>query len=232
MPFSYDDSSIQPVQQEYNGKLNFATDSWSLSNHKSYITITVHLEHAGQPLSMLLDLVEVAKSHTGVNLGIAFVNVLKTFGMEEKVRLLNNYQRGSLTYITYALQILGITGDNASNNDSMIKYLGDTLDNFPGPTNQTQCFVHTVNLITKLILKPFDTQKAKETQLFNDIANALLDLAQGHDSEECTEDMPHTSSDNEEEEADKDKEDDSEDKEEDDKLNTNLEPIRTMLLKV
>jgi len=35
---------------------------------------------------MLLDLVEVAESHTGVNLGIAFVNVLKNFGMEGKVR--------------------------------------------------------------------------------------------------------------------------------------------------
>ena len=157
MPSLYDDSSIQPVQQEYNGKLNFATDSWLSSNHKSYIAITVHLECAGQPLLMLLDLIEVAKSHTGVNLGIAFVNVLKTFGMEEKVRLLNNYQRGSLTYIACALQILGITGDNALNNNLMIKYLGDTLDDFPGPANQTQCFAHTMNLITKSILKPFDT---------------------------------------------------------------------------
>jgi len=181
---------------------------------------------------MLLDLIEVAKSHTGVNLGIAFVNVLKTFGVEEKVRLLNNYQRGSLTYIVCALQILGITGDNASNNNLMIKYLGDTLDDFPGPANQTQCFAHTMNLIAKSILKPFDIQKAKETQLFNDIANALLDLAEGHDSEECTEDMPHTPSDDEEEEADKDKEDDSEDEEEDNELDTNLEPIRTMLSKV
>jgi hypothetical protein len=35
---------------------------------------------------MLLDLVEVAESHTGVNLGIAFVKVLKKFGVEDKVR--------------------------------------------------------------------------------------------------------------------------------------------------
>jgi len=230
MPSSYDNSRIQPVQQEYDGKLNFATDGWSSSNHKSYIAITVHLERAGQPFKMLLDLVEVAKSHTGVNLGIAFVNVLKTFGVEEKVRLLNNYR--SLTYIVHVLQILGITGDNASNNDSMIKYLGDTLDDFPGPANQTWCFVHTVNLIAKSILKPFDTRKAKETQSFNDIANALLDLEEGHDSEECMEDTPHTPSDGEEEEVDKDKEDNSEDEEDGDELDTNLEPIRTMLSKV
>ena len=37
---------------------------------------------------MVLDLVEVAESHTGENLGIAFTTVLKKFGLEEKVRAL------------------------------------------------------------------------------------------------------------------------------------------------
>jgi hypothetical protein len=46
---------------------------------------------------MLLDLVEVAKSHTGVNLGITFVNVLKNFGIEDKVRAFVISQR-SLTH--------------------------------------------------------------------------------------------------------------------------------------
>ena len=91
------------------------------------MAIMVHFEHEGKPLSMLLDLVEVAESHTGVNLGIAFMNVLKTFGVEEKVRFLNTYQRASLTCVVHVLQILSITGDNASNNDSMIEYLGNTL---------------------------------------------------------------------------------------------------------
>ena len=53
------------------------------------MAITVHFEHSGQPFSMLLDLVEVAVSHTGVNLGIAFMTVLKTFGIDKKVRALN-----------------------------------------------------------------------------------------------------------------------------------------------
>ena len=35
---------------------------------------------------MLLDLVEVAELHTGVNLGTAFANVLQNFGIEDKVR--------------------------------------------------------------------------------------------------------------------------------------------------
>jgi hypothetical protein len=56
-------------------------------NHKSYIAITVHLKHASKPFTMLLDLVEVAKLHTSVNLETAFVNVLKNFGIEDKVRV-------------------------------------------------------------------------------------------------------------------------------------------------
>jgi hypothetical protein len=71
--------------QEYNGKLNFATDAWTSPNHKAYVAITVHLEHSGKPLSMLLDVVGVPKSHSGANLAIVFAKVLQTFGIEEKV---------------------------------------------------------------------------------------------------------------------------------------------------
>ena len=88
---------IAKALQEYHGKLNFATDAWSSPNHKSYVAITVHLERSGKPFQMLLDLVEVPQSHTGVNLGIAFMDVLNKFGIEEKVRALIIYQRRSLT---------------------------------------------------------------------------------------------------------------------------------------
>jgi hypothetical protein len=48
---------------------------------------------------MLLDFVEVAESHTGVNLGIAFMSVLEKFGIEEKVSTLNSDRKWSLTSI-------------------------------------------------------------------------------------------------------------------------------------
>ena len=38
---------------------------------------------------MLLDMAEVPVSHTGANLGKAFVDVLKAFGIEDKVSRLN-----------------------------------------------------------------------------------------------------------------------------------------------
>jgi len=65
--------------------LNFATDTWTSPNHKAYVAFTVYFEHEGAPISMFLDLVEVAESHSGVNLANAFVTVLRDFGIEDKV---------------------------------------------------------------------------------------------------------------------------------------------------
>ena len=51
------------------------------------MAITVHLEHEGEPIAMLLDIVEVAKSHTGVNLATAFAKVMEEYGISEKVTI-------------------------------------------------------------------------------------------------------------------------------------------------
>jgi hypothetical protein len=71
--------------QEYDGNLNFATDAWTSPNHKAFMAFTIHFEHEGTPISMLLDLVKVAKSHSGVNLAEAFAKVLEDFGIQDKV---------------------------------------------------------------------------------------------------------------------------------------------------
>ena len=46
--------------QEYDSNPNFATDAWTSPNHKAYVAFTVHFERDGYPISMLLDIVEVA----------------------------------------------------------------------------------------------------------------------------------------------------------------------------
>ena len=71
--------------QEYEGALNFATDAWTSPNHKAYVAFTVHFEHKGVPILMLLDLVEVAESHSRVNLANMFSKVLEEFGIKDKV---------------------------------------------------------------------------------------------------------------------------------------------------
>jgi len=58
---------------------------WTSPNHKAYVAFTVHFKNAGKPMAMILDIVEVPKSHTGANLALAFTKVLTNFGISEKV---------------------------------------------------------------------------------------------------------------------------------------------------
>ena len=67
--------------------MNFATDAWTSPNNKAYVAITVHFEDKGVPMSMLLDIVEVACSHSGLNLAAAFTKILDDFGISDKVRI-------------------------------------------------------------------------------------------------------------------------------------------------
>ena len=72
--------------QEHEAALSFAMDAWTLPNHKAYIAIMVHFENKGAPVSMLLDVVEVPCLHSGINLVMAFTNILDNFGIKAKVR--------------------------------------------------------------------------------------------------------------------------------------------------
>jgi hypothetical protein len=54
-------------------------------NHKAYIAVSVHLEQDGVLVSMLLDIVKVARSHSGLNLAAAFTKILDDFGISHKV---------------------------------------------------------------------------------------------------------------------------------------------------
>ncbi|KAF5343676.1 hypothetical protein D9758_014683 [Tetrapyrgos nigripes] len=156
---------IALMLQEYEGDINFATDAWSSPNHRAYIAITVHLEHDGEPLSFLLDFVEVATSHSGENLAKVFAEILTEFGIEEK--------------------ILSITADNASSNDTMISALETLLPDFPGELNRTRCFNHIINLVGKSLTKLFDMSSSKKSEdTVDDAEKALMDLAAGVDFED------------------------------------------------
>jgi hypothetical protein len=56
-----------------------------LPNHKVFIAVTIHFEKDGEPMCILLDLVEVAESHSSINLAMAFAKVLDDFGISKKV---------------------------------------------------------------------------------------------------------------------------------------------------
>jgi hypothetical protein len=161
--------------------LNFATDVWTSPNHRAYITVTIHFEDKGVPVSMLLDIVQVARSHSGANLVTVFAKTLDDFGIADKVSMqIDIMDQSRLTYV----QILGITCDNASNNDVMIQELEDHIPRFPGASNQIRCFAHILNLVAKSILKQFDVPKATATSILDGDVDDLLELAGEIDVEE------------------------------------------------
>jgi hypothetical protein len=59
------------ILQEHDGALNFTTDVWMLLNQKVFMVVTVHFKVKGEPVSFLLDIVKVTKSHSGINLATA-----------------------------------------------------------------------------------------------------------------------------------------------------------------
>ena len=71
------------------------------------------------------------------------------------------------------LQVLSVTCDNASPNDTMTDELAVLLEEFPGSANRTRCFTHILNLVAKGVLKQFDLPKKKAGKAL-DAAAALL----------------------------------------------------------
>ena len=60
-------------------------ETWTSPNHKAYVAVSVHFEDKGVPVTILLDIVELARSHSGFNLAVAFVKILDDFGISDKV---------------------------------------------------------------------------------------------------------------------------------------------------
>ncbi|KAI0653303.1 hypothetical protein C8Q70DRAFT_899682, partial [Cubamyces menziesii] len=53
-------------------------------------------------------------------------------------------------------QILGVTCDNALNNDTMVNALEVEVPSFRGQNARTRCFDHVVNLVAKALTRQFD----------------------------------------------------------------------------
>jgi hypothetical protein len=95
----------------------------------------------------------------------------------------NNNKRHDLFFP----QILGVTADNASNNDKMIEHLAVIIDTFPGAPNQTQCFAHILNLVAKTVFHQFEGPKkekvAKELAAVAKDLGAVIDEIDGDNDE-------------------------------------------------
>lgn len=84
--------------------------------------------------------------HTGVYLARELEALLKSFGIEKKVR--PPFCHACAGPYLYSGEILSITCDNASNNDAMIEAIN--LEGFRGAESRIRCFPHILNLAVKV----------------------------------------------------------------------------------
>lgn len=47
-------------------------------------------------------------------------------------------------------QLFGLVADNASNNDTLVEELSDSIDSFEGSTYRIRCIAHILNLVVKV----------------------------------------------------------------------------------
>ncbi|KAG1878536.1 hypothetical protein C8R48DRAFT_745210 [Suillus tomentosus] len=64
MVFARTRERIARMIKGYPGKVNFTTDGWTSPNHRAFVAVSVHLELNGEPLTLPLDIIEVAKVHS------------------------------------------------------------------------------------------------------------------------------------------------------------------------
>lgn len=70
----------------------------------------------------------------------------------------------------------------------MIKELANMIDDFPGPANQTRCFLHILNLVVKSIIRQFDLPKSRKKS-GNDGSNNGSDNGMGDDGDDGDDDL-------------------------------------------
>lgn len=89
------------------------------------------------------------------------------------------------------MQILSVTCDNASNNDAMIRELSVKVPAFGGSATHTRCFLHTVNLVAKSLIREFNVKKkdadralADSREYDDEVGAELRELSEEVDGEE------------------------------------------------
>jgi hypothetical protein len=78
-----------------------------------------------------------------------------------------------------------------SANDKMIDELELSLLKYPGRVNHTWCFLHTMNLIAKSLLRIFDTDKKKQSLTTGLEVDewAMAEETEGHDAKKGADDI-------------------------------------------
>jgi hypothetical protein len=139
--FDVKQSEMKLIFENLDSKVSFTTDCWTSPNNLAFMGVTAHYINEDWELQVTtLDFIHLPGPHTGSNLHKCFVSVLETYGLETKT--------------------LGITLDNATNNDSLINFLDNDFTNFRS-FHHIRCFAHVLNLSAQVALDVFKNDLIK-----------------------------------------------------------------------
>ena len=86
--------------------------------------------------------------------------------------------------LTCSFQLLCITCNNVSPNDTMIDGLQNKITTFPRDENRALCFNHVIALVAKSSICQFDIPKGQADAALDEAERELNELAEGIDIED------------------------------------------------
>jgi len=131
--FEFKKNEIKQFFENLDSQVPFTTDCWTSPNNLAFMGVTAHyIDKDWNIQATCLDFLPLSDAHTGSNLHESFVRVLNTFGLSSKV--------------------LGVTLDNASNNDCFIEKLSSDSETSFKSFHHIRCFAHVLNLAAQAAL--------------------------------------------------------------------------------
>ncbi|KAG5633856.1 hypothetical protein H0H81_004772, partial [Sphagnurus paluster] len=174
---------IEKMLQEYEGKINFATDTWTSPNHQAYVGVTAHFEVQGSPISIVLDIVEVAESHTGKALAQAFTDILNNFGIDHKFDTKDNKKAKDGGLSDEEHELLKMEAEAAAD-EAKLEAKHDEDEDIPSPDNLEDEWVDK-------LLELMDEQRADLEEAAKPVQQVLMKRFVFKDLELTIQLMPH-----------------------------------------
>jgi hypothetical protein len=133
-----------------NTKISIALDAWTSNNHLSFLAVKgYYINNSWQLCEKLLDFIPMRGKHSGASMA------------EEVIRVLIN------TKTTH--QLLGLTCDNASNNNVLSRLLEESLEKqgftWSAKENTIPCLAHVIDLVVQDIILYLKLSAAYDEQL-------------------------------------------------------------------
>ena len=114
------------VLKAYKGAIHIGLDTWTAGHGVPFMGITLHRCVDGRIQSMILDFIHLTANHTGEYLAQEVYNCLCKFGIQKK--------------------LLGLAGDNASNNGTLVNSLAKLIPLWGGQDDRVRCLGHIMSL--------------------------------------------------------------------------------------